>query len=110
MFIQEEFFGRSQTLTPGVDFDIVPQVGKVVLVTASVGSLKGKLPDARRFYTTGGPITWVFNQGANSFDIYDHNAATLVVAVAAGQVATILLTDNTTSNGAWKGYTKAKLT
>jgi len=104
------FFGGSQELAPVVDFDIVPQVGRLVLVTPGAAALVGLLPDARRFPHTGGPIAWVANLGAQTFTIKDHSGTVTVVAVAAGKVGKILLRDNTTSDGLWAGYIRTRLT
>jgi len=99
MLTMADFRGGSQTQAPVANFFLRPQLRRLIIVNTSTPSLKGKLPQATRYSITGGEIAVIFNIGV-AFDVVNWSD-TVIGTLATNKVGVILLTDNTTDNGAW---------
>ena len=102
MINREEFYGRSQVLTPSADFTLNPLAGVVVKVTPSVTLIKGLFPDARYFENPGGRIAHVYNKHASNQLRLATKNGTVFATLNAGKMAVVDLLDNTTEDGSWQ--------
>jgi len=89
--LDEEFpFGRSATISFGANLQLADGDARVQRLTATAASLSVLLPDPTSL-PTGGVWFYLYNAGTNAFAV-KQSAATVVSSVAAGGLATILLT------------------
>ena len=113
MILEADWYGRDSDISPSAEFVLHPAVARVYTVTASSPGLDGRLPDATSVHARmglGGPMLYVINLGANSIDIIDNDGGSVSAALAQNEVATITLSDATTSAGTWHADVRTLLT
>lgn len=98
----EKFYGWAKEQTISSDTHLYLILGRAQVITASVTSLKVRLPDATRL-TPGGPYMYILNKGSNSIEVVDKggNSFTPALNLAQNEVATMLLLEGGTQNGSW---------
>lgn len=99
----EAFYGGAYDFDIAVDTFIFPIMGRVQVINATASGKKVKLPDATTL-KKGGPIFYIYNDGANSFEVTDNAGGSLSPAInlATNEVGTVCLVDNSTAAGEWK--------
>lgn len=84
--------GGAYELSIGANFTVAPGLGHNWHVATTAAGLKAIMIDPAEL-PTGGPICRVFNDGANTFTLTDHNDATLATLTVGTMVDVFLAVD-----------------
>jgi len=105
MTAEETFYGFAYEQSISANTELVFGLGRVQVVTPTVGSLDVTLPDATTLPHIGGPIFVVVN-GSNlfSFSVKDNGGNAIMGGISVGtdEAATVHLIDQSTANGTWR--------
>jgi len=93
------FYGGAIAASISADYRINPGVARMYTISSTAGPAV-VLPNALRMRGTGGPYFWIYNNGANDFDVETMNGI-FVRTIPAGFASVVLLSDDSTEDGIW---------